>query len=49
MWGMKPHTGIKINRQQLRKDARRNVLTRCEVCGKVSTRCNPKIHALAGR
>ena len=43
---MRPASNIKINRQQLRRDARRNPIARCTICGKVSTRCNPKIHNL---
>lgn len=44
---MKPHNNIGTNRQELRRNARRNTITRCEICGKVSTRCNKKVHALA--
>lgn len=41
---MKADGKLKINRQELRRDARRNPLTRCPVCGKTSTRCNKAVH-----
>ena len=35
---------LKINRQELRRDARRNPLERCPVCGKTSNRHNKTVH-----
>ena len=46
---MKANGKLKINRQELRRDARRNPLTRCPVCGKTSTRCNKAVHDLINK
>ncbi len=43
---MRPADKLNVTRQELRRAARRAPLTRCPVCGKVSTRCNPKAHAV---
>lgn len=43
---MKAHDNGITNRQEIRRAARRAPLTRCAICGKVSTRCNRKVHAL---
>jgi len=35
---------LQINRQELRRNARRNPLDRCPVCGKTSDRHNKAVH-----
>lgn len=41
---MKPHQKINKNRQELRRDARKNPLERCPICGKTSSRHNKAAH-----
>ena len=43
---MRSDKKLNINRQELRRDARRAPIERCPICGKSSTRHNLKLHAL---
>lgn len=44
---MRSNEKLQVNRQELRRKARRNPLERCPICGKTSDRHNLKLHEIA--